>query len=76
MAHSHIGEAARRSKNRDKGTPVWVNESVDRDTYRRCLIDMVLPAILAKFPVAYLERKGVRIQQDGAKSNIMPDDKE
>ena len=72
----YVGQAARRSKNRDKGSPVWINENIDRDTYRRYLIDQVLPAILAKFPVAYLERKGVRIQQDGAKSHILPDDKE
>ena len=72
----HVGEAARRSKKRDKGTPVWVNDSIDRNTYRMYLIDMVLPAILAHFPEKYLRENGVRIQQDGAKSHILPDDKE
>jgi hypothetical protein len=31
---------------------------------------------LSKFPTSYLERKCVRIQQDGAKSHIEPDDEE
>jgi hypothetical protein len=72
----HVGEAKRTSKNRKKGDPVWENESVTREKYREMVIDKVLPAILAKFPTAYLERKGVRIQQDGAKSHIEPDDEE
>ena len=40
------------------------------------MIDKVLPAILAKFPVLYLEKKGVRIQQDGAGAHMAPDDAE
>jgi transposase-like protein len=72
----HVDAAKRTSKNRKKGDPVWVNESVTREKYREMLIDNVLPAILAKFPTAYLERKCVRIQQDGAKSHIDHDDEE
>lgn len=36
----------------------------------------MLPAILAKFPTAYLDCHGVKIQQDGAKSHIDWDDPE
>lgn len=62
-------------KNCDKDSPVWINESIDRDTYRKCLINKVLPSILAKVPVKWLEQ-GVRIQQDGAKLHVLPDNKE
>jgi hypothetical protein len=74
-----IGEiipAKRRSANRPKGAPTWENHSVDRKKYRQMMIDCVLPAILEKFPTAYLDRHGVKIQQDGAKSHILPDDQE
>jgi hypothetical protein len=71
-----VTETVRSSKNRPKGTPTWKNESVTREKYREVMINCVLPAILAKFPKAYLERKGVRIQQDGAKSHIDADDEE
>lgn len=69
------GRAKRKSKNRPKGAPVWINENVNRDKYRELMIDKVLPAILAKFPKTYLER-GVMIQQDGAKAHIDPADAE
>lgn len=72
----HIEEATRSSKNRPKGSPVWKNETINRDKYRQLMIDKVLPAILAKFPVTYLRDIGVRIQQDGAKSHIADNDKE
>jgi hypothetical protein len=72
----HTSEAKRRSKNKNKGDPVWVNDSVTKDVYREYMITKVLPAILAVFPVDYLDRKGVRIQQDGAKSHIADDDEE
>lgn len=68
--------AERASKNRPAGAMVWENETVDRDKYREIMIDNVLPAILAKFPTAYLERHGVRIQQDGARCHIDEDDQE
>jgi hypothetical protein len=71
-----IEAAKRTSKNRKKGDPVWVNENVTREKYREMLIDKLLPAVLSKFPTSYLERKCVRIQQDGAKSHIEPDDEE
>ena len=72
----YMDVATRSSANRPQGTPVWKNESVNRDKYREMMIDDVLPAILAKFPEAYLSRKGVLIQQDGARSHIEPTDEE
>lgn len=70
----HYEPAQRASRNRPAGTPVWKNETIDRDKYRELMIDHVLPAVLAHFPTAYLERHGVIIQQDGAKSHIKDDD--
>lgn len=68
--------AERASRNRPRGHPVWENESINKDKYRELMIDYILPAVLAKFPPAYLERHGVRIQQDGASSHIDADDPE
>ena len=76
-----VGEvelAKRGSKNRPKGTPEWKNANIDRDKYRELMVNEVLPAILHKFPAAYLDRRGrgVKIQQDGAKSHILETDEE
>lgn len=71
--------AKRASKNRPKGCPVWDSKSVDKSTYREYMIDKVLPAIIAKFPASFLEKrngKGVLVQQDGASSHIKSDDVE
>ena len=41
------------------------------------MIDKVLPAILEKFPMSYLDKQskwGIVIQQNGAKSHIVPND--
>jgi hypothetical protein len=76
LANWAVDKAKRSSKNCKKGDPVWVNENVTREKYREMLIEKLLPAILAKFPKAYLDRKCVRIQQDGAKSHIDPQDEE
>jgi hypothetical protein len=72
-----VGEwipAKRSSVNRPAGTLVWENHTVDNTKYREILLDNVLPAILAKWPAAELERPGFRIgiQQDGAKAHIHP----
>jgi hypothetical protein len=72
----HMEPAKRASKNCAAGTPIWVNDSVTREMYHQYLLDKVVPAILARFPKAYLDRHGVRIQQDGAKSHIQDDDEE
>ena len=74
-----MGYAQKTSKSRPKGTPIWVNRSVDKKTYREYMIEKVLPAILEKFPSSYLDKRnkrGVLIQQDGAKSHIAPNDPE
>lgn len=67
-------EAQRASCNRPRGAPVWKDETIDRVKYHELLIDYMLPAILEKFPLTYLERHGVRIQQDDAKSHIKDND--
>jgi len=42
--------AQRRSKNREKGTPITKPINVTRDVSRSYLITKVLPAIVAKWP--------------------------
>jgi hypothetical protein len=64
--------AQRNSCNRPAGTPIWENMSVTRRVYRRLLIDKLLPAIAAKFPNP---TRQLRIQQDGAKSHILLNDR-
>ena len=66
--------AKRNSKNRPKGTLVWKNEEVNREVYRKILIDKVIPAIKEKWPRG-CNRK-IWMQQDGAKAHIAPDDEE
>ena len=70
-------EAAKRSSvNRKKGTMEWKNESVTAAVYRTMLQDNVVPAISARWPEGDWnnQRVQIRIQQDGAKSHIKPDD--
>ena len=50
---------------------MWKDETVDQKKYRQMLVEEVVPAIIEKFPAHWLN-KGVRIQQDGAKSHIDP----
>ena len=45
--------------------------------YHEYMINKVLPSIHEQFPASYHDRqnkRGIQIQQDGAKSNIAPDD--
>jgi hypothetical protein len=42
----------RKSKNHNRGDPIWRNENVTREVYRKMLINDVLPAIKNKFPGA------------------------
>ena len=72
-----VGEfvpAQRASRNRPRGTPVWKNISITRDVYRDLLIQQLLPAVIAKWPVGC--GRDILIQQDGAKSHIRADDEE
>ena len=58
--------------NQPKGTPIRVNRSVDKK-YCEYRIQKVLLAIFKRFLFSYLDkqnRRGVLIQQDGAKSHI------
>jgi len=65
--------AQRRSKNREKGTPITKPINVTRDVSRSFLITKVLPAIVAKWP---REARGetIWIQQDNARTHIEPND--
>ena len=74
-----IGEyipAVRNSVNRPAGTPVWKNQSVDKNRYRALLLEKVIPAIKDKWPRQSWNDNTVviRIQQDGASAHISPDD--
>jgi hypothetical protein len=71
----YVGEAQRRSKHRPRGAPVWKNESVKQEVYRRYMLDKVIPAIIDKFPMRYL-KEGVKIQQDGSTAHLPEGDEE
>ncbi|ETW09005.1 hypothetical protein H310_01476 [Aphanomyces invadans] len=64
--------AKRKSKNRDRGTPVTVPMSVTKPIYSNYLIDKVFPAIQSKWP----DRRGrpIFVQQDNTKPHLAADD--
>ncbi|KAL7568198.1 hypothetical protein ACA910_020889 [Epithemia clementina (nom. ined.)] len=62
------------SRNRPAGTLVWQNTSVTREVYRDLLINKLIPAIHAKWPLGSTSK--IRIQQDGAKAHIEENDSE
>ena len=61
------------SKKRAKGMPVWKNQCIMRDVYQEYLIQKLLPAIKQRWPT---NNGRIQLQQDGAKSHILEDDKE
>ena len=61
------------SKKRTKGMPVWKNQCITWDVYQEYLIQKPLPAKKQKWP---MNNGRIRLQQDGAKSHILDDDKE
>ncbi|KAF0703981.1 hypothetical protein AaE_015163 [Aphanomyces astaci] len=64
--------AKRRSKNRDRGTPITTPMTVTKPVYRQYLVDKVIPATQAQWPS---NRRGpVFIQQDNAKPHVGVDD--
>ena len=65
--------AKQSSKKHTKGTPVWKNQCITWDVYREYLIQKLLPAIKQRWPT---NNGRIRMQQDGAKSHILEDDKE
>ena len=74
----HVGQAQRKTKYHNRGDPIWVNETVNREKYTEMLLDHVLPAIVAKWPSQQWNDDNfvVRIQQDGAKAHIPPNNEQ
>ena len=71
--------AARTSANQPRGSPVWhYVKKVNKDRYRALLLEKVTPSIKEKWPRQSWNdnRVVIRIQQDGAKAHITPDDAE
>jgi hypothetical protein len=69
--------AERKSVNQPAGTILWKNQSVNKNRYRALLcLEMVIPAIKDKWPRNEWNDNAVviRIQQDGSKAHIAPDD--
>lgn len=63
-------ELTKRAGSRNpRGTPKWVNETIDRVKYRELLLEKVLPCVKAKWPGG-----DVFIQQDGARAHLPVDD--
>ena len=48
----HWEAAQRRSTKQDAGVPVWRDETVTKDKYRKLLLEKVVPAIAEKWPGA------------------------
>jgi hypothetical protein len=67
--------AQRRSKNRNRGDPMTRIVNCNKETYRRFMIEKVIPAIRLKWPDRGMERT-VLIQHDGASSHIARNDVE
>lgn len=57
--------AQRSSRNRPRGTPEWKNESLTKQVYTRMFRELVIPAIIEKWPHDR-NRRCIRIQQDNA----------
>ena len=72
-------DVARRSScNRPAGARVWRDENMNRERYKDCLLNKVLPSIMANFPWSYLGHPSRRvvIQQDGASAHLDEDDED
>ncbi|KAF0717357.1 Aste57867_2337 [Aphanomyces stellatus] len=66
--------AKRRSKNRDRGTPVTVPITVTKNVYRRYLVDLVFPAIRKQWPGR--RDAPIYVQHDNARPHVDNDDPE
>jgi hypothetical protein len=64
----HWSTYARGGSVNARGSPKWVDESIDGPKYCELLMDRVVPAIMEKHPSFHLGKK-VKIQQDGAPSH-------
>ena len=68
--------AKRNSRNRAKGTLVTKNiEIVNAAACKKMILENVIPAIKAKFPVAY-KKKSIHVQQDNSKPHSYNNDEE
>jgi hypothetical protein len=65
--------AAKKSKNREKGTIELKSVKVTRDVMRNYLCELVIPAIQDKWPDED-EGRTIFIQQDNAKPHVLPND--
>jgi hypothetical protein len=72
----HVEQAQKSSVNRPAGADVWVNDNIDKDMYRLVLINEVVPKIVEVWPNFDRPSVKVKLQQDGAKSHIDPEDEE
>jgi hypothetical protein len=69
-----VTPAAKKSKNREKGTLETKNIIVNREVMREYIIQKVVPAIQAVWPDN--DGQTIWIQQDNARTHIPPDDAE
>ena len=67
--------AQRTSRNRNRGDPVTKIVNCNKTTYRRFLVEKVIPAIRLKWPDRGMNRT-VLIQHDGASAHISEKDEE
>jgi len=65
-----MGVYERNSRLHKVGDPKWKNMTMDRDRYRKMMIEQVLPDVKAKMPSC----TKILIQQDGAKSHLLERD--
>ena len=72
---AHQVAAKRSSANRPAGTLEWKTYNVNREEYRKMLIEKVIPAIQQKWPIGALNKPKF-IQQDNAPLHIKVDDAE
>jgi hypothetical protein len=72
----HWAPAQRTSIHRPAGTMVWHDETITKESYRQLLLEKVFPAIKEKWPRGDWQRPNIiiRVQQDGAKTHLEPDD--
>jgi hypothetical protein len=62
-------EAQRNSCNRPKGTMILQSVTMDRNLYKKFIIDELIPAIKQQWPVGF-KKKVIWIQQDNAKRHV------
>jgi len=65
--------AARRSRNRERGTLETKSIIVNREVMRQYLLEKVIPAIKDKWPQEDAD-KTIFIQQDNARTHVHPND--